>query len=204
MPFVPACNPSPQEPGLVARASGSVTVLTLDHLVVRLRALQPPATYRLSVDSGIEYKNVRRALERPLAIRLDTWLKLMRSLRIRTVAAARAEDVIWPGEHTLVVAFDSAAYALVAPTCATSLRACRIRRGLSRRQLALCAGVSIDAVDSVERGRGLLGNLTHVCRALRLDLLCVLPPWHTSLEDLWREQAARCLARPLHYAVGGR
>jgi len=193
--------PSAHDPEFVARASGSVTVLALDHLAARLRKLQPPATYRLSLDSGIEYKNVRRALERPRAVRLRTWLTLMSSLRIRTVAAARTEDVIWPGEHTLVVVFDNDARSLVRPTGATNLRACRVRRGLSRRQLALHAGVSVDALDAAEQGRGLVGKLANVCQALELHLLCALPPWHGSLEDLWREQSARCLAAPAQYAM---
>ena len=190
-----------RDPGLLARASGSVTVLALDELAARMLALRPPATYRLSLDSGVEYKNVRRALEHPGTVRVETWLKLMRSLRIRTVAAARPEDLIWPGEQTLVVALDSAAWALVRPSCTVSLRAWRMRRRWSRRQLALRAGISVDAVDSLESGRGLMGNLARVCQALGLHLLCTLPPWHASLEDLWSEQAARCLARPAHYVA---
>lgn len=201
MPLVDPSKRATQDPAFEARASGSVTVLTLEDLVLRLRLLRPPATYRLSLDSGVEYKNVRRALEHPMAVRLDTWLKLMRSLRIRTVAAARAEDVIWPGEQTLIVAFDRTACALVRPSCATSLRACRVRRGWSRRQLAQRAGVSIDTVDSVENCRCLMGKVADICRALELDLLCALPPWHASLEELWAEQAARCLARPAQYAM---
>jgi len=201
MALVCAWNRSAQDPGLWARASASATVLTLEDLVERMRGLRPSASYRLSLDSGVEYKNVRHALQRPMTIRLETWLKLMRSLRIRTVAAKRAEDVIWPGEQTLVVAFDSTAGALIGPGCTTSLRACRLRRGWSRRQLALRAGVSVDAIDSLERGRGLLGKLAHVCQALELRLLCALPPWHGSLEELWSEQSARCLARPAHYAT---
>ncbi len=201
MPDALFMNRPPQDPAFAARASGSVTVLALEDLVARLCLLRPPATYRLSLDSGIEYKNVRRALQRPMSVRLDTWLKLMRSLRIRTVAAARAEDVIWPGEHTLVVAFDNTACALVRPSCATSLRACRLQRGWSRRQLAQRAGVSIDAVNSVENSRGLMGKLANVCQALELHLLCALPPWHSSLEELWAEQSARCIAQPAQYLM---
>jgi len=201
MPVLSVSKRPYEDTALEARASGSVAVLTLDDLVMRLRLLQPPATYRLSLDSGIEYKNVRRALERPMVVRLDTWLKLMRSLRIRTVAAARAEDVIWPGERTLIVVFDRTAWSLVRPSCATSVRALRVHRGWSRRQLSERAGVSIDAVDSIESGRGLMGKLAQVCEALGLHLLCALPPWHASLEELWAEQAARCLARPAHYAA---
>jgi len=202
MPTTPASNCSSDHvPHSLARASGSVTVLTLEELAQRIRVLQPPAAYRLSLDSGVEYKNVRRAFERPLAVRLDTWLRLMRSLRIRMVAAGCAEDVIWPGEQTLLVGFDQAAGTLVAPACATSLRACRIRRGWSRRQLALRAGVSMDAVDSAESGRGVMGKLARVCEPLGLRLLYALPPWHTSLEELWTERAARCLSQPAQYAA---
>jgi len=202
MSAAPASYPSTeQEPRSLARASGSVTVLTLEELAQRMRVLQPPAAYRLSLDSGVEYKNVQRAFERPLTVRLATWLRLMRSLRIRMVAAACAEDVIWPGEQTRLVGFDKSAGALVAPACATSLRACRVGRGWSRRQLALRAGVSIDAVDSAERGRGLMGKLARVCDGLGLQLLYALPPWHASLEDLWTERAARCLSQPAQYAA---
>jgi len=200
MSAAPTSNRSAaHDPGFVARASGSVTVLTLAELAHRLRVLQPPPAYRLSLDSGVEYKNVRRAFERPLAVRLETWLKLMHSLRIRMIGAACAEDVIWPGEQTLLVAFDSSASALITPACATSLRACRIRKGWSRRQLALRAGVSIDAVDSAENGRCLLGKLVRVSDTLGLQLLLALPPWHASLEELWSERAARCLSQPAQY-----
>jgi len=202
MPLSPVSDPSSDhDPRSLARASGSATVLTLEELAQHIRVLQPPAAYRLSLDSGVEYKNVRRAFERPLAVRLDTWLKLMRSLRIRMVAAACAEDVIWPGEQTLLVGFDKTACALVAPACATSLRAWRVRRGWSRRQLARRAGVSVDAVDSAEDSRGLMGKLARVCESLELQLLFALPPWHASLEDLWTERAARCLSQPAQYAA---
>jgi DNA-binding XRE family transcriptional regulator len=191
--------PSDRDPDFVARASSSVTVLTLEELARRMQSLQPPAAYRLSLDSGLEYQNVRRAIERPLTVRLDTWLKLSRSLRIRMVAAACAEDVIWPGEQTLLVAFGTDATALVAPASTTSLRSCRIQRGWSRRELARRAGVSVDAVGSVENGRGLMCKLVRICEAFGLQLLLALPPWHASLEALWTERAARCLQHPAQY-----
>ncbi len=182
-----------------SRASGSVTVLTLEELSLQLRSLRPPPAYRLSLDSGVQYKNVRRAFEHPWTVRLDTWLRLLRSLEIRIVAAARAEHLFWPHEQGLLVAFGMDAAALADPAAATSLRGCRMHRGWSRRELARRAGVSVDAVASAEAGRGLVGKLARVCDCLGLRLLLALPPRYASLDELWAEHAARCLAQPEHY-----
>jgi DNA-binding XRE family transcriptional regulator len=176
------------EPGRIARASGSVTVLGLEDLARGLRHLHPPPAYRLSVDSGVEYKNVRRALERPLAARFATWQKLLRSLGLRMVAAASAEDVIWPGTRTVVIGFGDEAASLVDPSRTTSLRAYRMAHGWSRRGLARRAGVSAESVDSVERGHGLAGRLAQVCEPLGLRLLIALPAAHGSLDSLWHER----------------
>lgn len=181
----------------IARASGSVTVLTLAELARHLPRLHPPAAYRLSLDSGIEYKNVRRAFVQPLAVRLGTWQRLLRSLRIRLVAAASPEDVIWPGADTRLV--DLGAAAPQDAGHAPGLRALRQGMGWSRRELARRAGLGLDAVASVEKGGGMTANLERVCNAYGLQLLAALPPGFASLEELWDERAGRCLAQPAQF-----
>jgi len=189
----------PPGPALAVRASASVTVLTFEELTRQLRALQPPPAYRLSLDSGVEYKNVRQALANPHATRLETWRKLLHSMRIRMVAARCVEDVIWPGEQTLLIGFGNEASALVEPRRTLSLREWRLRAGWSRRALARHAGVAVDTVTSVEDGRGMLCKLARLCHPLGLQLLLALPPAHDCLESLWRERAPRCLDEPAQY-----
>jgi hypothetical protein len=191
-----AASPDPRP---LARASASVTVYTLVEFVRRLVHLQPPPAYRLSLDSGIEYKNIRRAFDHPLASRLDTWQKLLRSLRVHLVAAASPEDVIWPGDATRVVRFVPEAKALPSVADAVDLRAYRLERGWSRRELARRAGVGIDAVTCLESGRGTVGSLVRVCGAHGLQLLLALPPGHATLEELWEVRAHGCLSEPAQY-----
>lgn len=187
--------------GPAALASRPHTVLTLGELAACLRCAQPPAAYRLSLDSGVEYKNVRRALERPESVRRETWRKIVRSLGVHMLAATRPEDLRTPGDRTRVVGFGAESAALVPATAATSLRACRQHRGWSGREMAARAGISIEAVRSVERGSGLVGNLLRICAALDLQLLFALPSVYPSIEALWRERAARCLEEPAQYPV---
>jgi len=197
----PASDPDRDRAARIARASASVTVLAIDEFIGRLQAMRPPVAYRLSLDSGIEYRNVRRAVQDPRRVRIATWLRLLRSLRVRMVAARCAEDVIWPGDRTLLVVFGTQAGALVAPAAATSLRCWRIARGWSCRDLALRARVCVDAVVSVEGGRGLVTTLESVCEPLGLRLLLALPSHHASLETLWSERAACCLEQPAQYPL---
>ena len=159
-------------------------VLTLDELATQLAGLQPPAAYRLSLDSGVGYKNVRRAFVAPMAIRIGTWRRLLRSLRIGLLAVAAAGTCATPATEE--------------PT-GEGLRACRLARGWSRRELAQRAGISTDAVAAIEAGAGLSGSLARVCTALGLHLVAALPPHCRSLEQLWEERAAGCLAAPAHY-----
>jgi len=188
-----------QDSDRTARASGSVTVLSLDEAARAARSLHPPPAYRLSLDSGVEYKNVRRALAQPLGVRVPTWQRILASLGLRMVAAGCVEDVIWPGTATIVVGFDADAAALAAPPGAVGLRAYRLAHGWSRRELARRSGVSVEALDSAENGRGDLRRLTRLCETMELRLLVVLPPGHDTLESLWRERSARCLEEPAQY-----
>jgi len=195
LPPLPAAGPVAgpvAAPGL-PRASGARGVLELTGLAQTLRQLQPPVAYRLSLDSGVEYRNVRHALQCPTAARVDTWLRLLGSLRIRMCAARCAEDLIWPHSGNPVT--------VVGPG---GLGAVRLRRGWSRRTLAQQAGVSVDAVISAEDGRGLVSTLLQVCEALGLQLLLCLPPGHASVESVWQEQAHRCLEEPAQYPAARR
>jgi hypothetical protein len=182
-------------PQPAASAAGREGPLTFADLAARLQLLQPPVAYRLSLDSGVGYKNVRRALEQPMAIRLHTWGKLLRSLRIRMVAAARADD----DAGTRCVAPGIAIMPGMADAGVASLRSCRLALGWSRRELARRAGVGLDAVASLEAGCGLAGTLSRVCDAMGLQLLLALPPDHRSLEQLWEERAKSCLTAPAQF-----
>jgi len=204
MPCATHSTPTPAaDPLHLDRASASVTVLTLDELAHGLPLLQPPVAYRLSLDSGVGYKNIRRAFEQPMAVRLQTWHKLLHSLRIRMVAAATPEDLIWSGAATRLIDFGSRAGATAAAADASNLRGCRLALGWSRAELARRAGVGLDAIVSLERGQGLAGTLVRVSAALGLRLLLALPPGHATLEDLWAERAGGCLDEPAQFPKSG-
>lgn len=162
----------------------AAVVLPLHELAARLPALRPPPAYRLSLDSGVGYKNVRRAFEEPMAIRIGTWQRLLRSLHIQLVVVSAAAD---RGAPTIIESGPG------------TLRARRLARRWSRRDLAERAGVGIDAVAAIEAGVGLAGSLARVCAALDLRLGAALPPHCRSLEQLWEERAAGCLAAPAQF-----
>jgi len=185
------------DPHPTAETSARRAVLTFAELAARLPLLQPPAAYRLSLDSGIGYKNVRRAFEQPMAIRLQTWEKLLRSLNIRLVAAGAGDCAgsgPTAGHGALLPATPGPAGA-----DAGSLRSRRLALGWSRRELARRAGVGVDAIASLESGCGLAGTLSRVCGAMGVQLLLALPPEHVSLEHLWEERAVGCLRSPAQY-----
>jgi len=170
------------------------TAFTFQELTAQLQCLQPPVAYRLSLDCGVGYKNVRRALAQPMAIRLPTWVKLLRSLNMQLVVARRTGH---PG-----------AMAGAAPvgTCASSvmevagtLRCRRLALGWSRRALAERAGVGLDTVVSLEAGCGRVGTLSRVCEAMDLQLNLTLPPGFDSLEQLWEERSCLCLRAPAQF-----
>jgi len=186
---VPRPDPPPY-----AEPEARQAVLTFGELAARLPLLQPPAAYRLSLDSGVGYKNVRRAFEQPMAIRLHTWEKLLRSLHIRMVATG-AGDPAMPGAAAALGSVDTAPVAAIAE----SLHRRRLALGWSRRELAQRAGVGLDAVASLEAGGGLAGTLSRVCGAMGVQLLLALPPQHRSLEQLWEERATGCLTAPAQY-----
>jgi len=180
--------PAPAHPTATAGATALPTgiVLTVEQLAGELARLQPPPAYRLSLDSGVAYRNVCRAVQRPLAARLDTWRRLLRSLRSRLIAAGH-------GGQAPAWALDPA------PCAAGGLRAARRQRGWSQRELARRAGVCVDTVGALERGQGQLAQWQRICTALDLQLLIALPPHHDSVAALWREQAPRCLQAPAPY-----
>lgn len=178
-----------------APASGPCTVLTLAELAEGLVRLQPPPAYRLGLDSGVEYNNVRRALAQPGRARVATWHKLLRSLHIRMLVAEPGGGGVWPiaGPRRAGPGTEAA------PGRAAGLRELRRAHGWSRRALAARAGVSVDTIAALEGGGGLLGNLDRVCGALDLRLVFALPPRHGCLASLWRERAVPCLERPAQF-----
>src|SRR5258708_18700480 len=81
------------EPEVDALTRQHPHVMALEEFAHRMPLVQPPCAYRLSLDSGVEFNNVKHAFDQPLAVRLDTWLRLLKSLGVSLVAAASSEDV---------------------------------------------------------------------------------------------------------------
>jgi hypothetical protein len=190
----------PDGPGrLTELSSASHAVIEFDDLARAVRALRPPAAYRLSLDSGVAYRNVRNAIARPQAARVQTWLRLLASLRLRLIAAPSAEDLIWPGTHTPVVALDGVTAGHLAWRASPGLRAHRQAAGRSRSALARRAGMSTDCLESLESGLGRIASLEAACQAMGLRLLVALPLPHRSLASLWAERAPALLQAPARF-----
>ncbi len=179
--------------------SASRVVIDFAELARAVQALRPPAAYRLSLDSGVAYRNVRNAIARPHAARVQTWLRLLASLRLRLVAAPSAEDLTWPGTHTPVVSLDGVAAGHLAALVSPGLRAHREAAGRSRSALARLAGMSTDCLASLESGQGRIASLDAACNAMQLRLLVALPLPHRSLASLWSERAPALLQAPARF-----
>jgi transcriptional regulator with XRE-family HTH domain len=195
---------SDSEPVPASAGPARLHVMTLDEFVHRMPQVQPPCAYRLSLDSGVEFNNVKHAFEQPLAVRLDTWLRLLRSLGVILVAAARGEDVASDDPSIARVLIGSAADdsgPRLAPSRQASLQDCRRVRNLSMAALAHQIGVSIDTVTSVERGRGLLRNVARVCQQFGLSLFVALPGRFRSVDELWAAHAERYLLAPSQFPL---
>jgi transcriptional regulator with XRE-family HTH domain len=184
----------------ISTASG-IKALALGDLAQQMPALQPPFAYRLSLDSGVEFNNVKHAFEQPHAVRLDTWLRLLKSLGVSLVAAARAEDVGSNDPDVARVRIGPELSTPLSPARIASLQDCRRARGWSMAELAMRVGVSIDTVMSIERGRGLLRNIARVCEQYGLQLFVALPPPHGTLTALWAERAEQYLLAPAQFPL---
>jgi hypothetical protein len=185
-----------------SRAAPLVLVLALEEFARRMPLVQPPCAYRLSLDSGVEFNNVKHAFDQPMAVRLDTWLRLLRSLGVSLVAAPRSEDVSSDDSTVPRVRIGAAEPSVgprLAPSRQATLQDCRRERGLSMASLAQQVGVSIDTVTSVERGRGLLRNVARVCDQYGLQLFVALPGRFDSVDQLWAEHAERYLLAPSQF-----
>jgi transcriptional regulator with XRE-family HTH domain len=206
---VVATGPPPSEVehgggDLVGLRAGRATVITLEEFAQRMPLVQPPCAYRLSLDSGVEFNNVKHAFEQPMAVRLDTWLRLLRSLGVSLVAAASREDVASDDPSLARVHIggaDADPGPRLAPSRQSTLQDCRRVRGLSMASLASQIGVSIDTVTSVERGRGLLRNVARVCQQFGLNLYVALPGRFRSVDDLWAAHAERYLLAPSQFPL---
>jgi transcriptional regulator with XRE-family HTH domain len=191
------------EPSAIAANHPRVFVITLEQFVQRMPHVQPPCAYRLSLDSGVEFNNVKHAFEQPLAVRLDTWLRLLRSLGVCLVAAATSEDVASddPSIARVVIGTPDDCAPHLAPSKQSSLQDCRRVRNLSMAALAHQIGVSIDTVTSVERGRGLLRNVARVCQQFGLSLFVAFPGRFRSVDELWAAHAERYLLAPSQFPL---
>jgi transcriptional regulator with XRE-family HTH domain len=192
------------EGGTSSALRPALYVMTLEDFVQRMPLVQPPCAYRLSLDSGVEFNNVKHAFEQPLAVRLDTWLRLLRSLGVSLVAAASSEDVASNDPSVARVLIGTAhddSGPLLAPSKQSSLQDCRRARNLSMAALAHQIGVSIDTVTSVERGRGLLRNVARVCQQFGLSLFVALPGPFQSVDQLWAAHAERYLLAPSQFPL---
>jgi transcriptional regulator with XRE-family HTH domain len=202
---VVTAGPSPSGGGpIVDSIDSRPFVMTLEEFAQRMPMLQPPCAYRLSLDSGVEFNNVKHAFDQPLAVRLDTWLRLLRSLGVSLVAATRSEDVASEDPEVARVLIGTAkddSGPRLAVSRQSSLQECRRARGLSMATLAHQVGVSIDTVTSVERGRGLLRNVARVCQQYGMALFVALPGRFTSVEQLWAAHAERYLLAPSQFPL---
>jgi transcriptional regulator with XRE-family HTH domain len=192
------------EPAAAKPTPPRLHVITLEEFVQRMPLVQPPCAYRLSLDSGVEFNNVKHAFEQPMAVRLDTWLRLLRSLGVSLVAAARREDVGSDDPSVARVRIGAAredSAPPLTPCRQSSLQDCRRVRNLSMAALAHQIGVSIDTVTSVERGRGLLRNVARVCEQFGLRLFVALPGRFHSVDELWAAHAERYLLAPSQFPL---
>lgn len=194
-----ALTPAPPDPADLR--SASPRWLTLEQLAAQLRQVQPPAPYRLALDSGVQYRNVCQAMDRPLHARWQTWLRLLGSLDMPALAATTPEDFVWPGANCPVVALDGRGAVVVAPENLRSLRDWRMQLGWSRRALARRAGLSSEAVAAAESGCCLARTLQRLCAAMGLRIFVVLPTGHGSVQELWAARAPRLLAQPASFAA---
>ena len=174
-------------------------VLTLDEFAHQVTSVQPPFAYRLSLDSGVEFNNVKNAFDKPLAVRLDTLLRLLHSLAVVLVAAERSEDVGSSGAEVTRVVVGTKPPGFIAPSRIGSLSERRRALGVGTSAMATRVGVSIDTLLSIERGRGLVRNVARVCSELGLNLYVALPPQHHSVQELWAARADAYLTAPAQY-----
>jgi transcriptional regulator with XRE-family HTH domain len=200
---VPAGTPDAlAAPAAEVKIRQPLLVLALDDFARQMPLVQPPCAYRLSLDSGVEFNNVKHAFDQPLAVRLDTWLRLLRSLGVCLVAALRREDVA-SEDHAVprvrIGVENGTEGPRLAPSKQSTLQDCRRERGMSMASLAQKIGVSIDTVTSVERGRGLLRNVARVCEQYGLQLYVALPGRFKSVDELWAEHAERYLLAPSQF-----
>jgi len=196
--------PTSREPGAAVSSEPRPLVMALEEFARQMPLVHPPCAYRLSLDSGVEFNNVKHAFEQPLAVRLDTWLRLLRSLGVSLVAAARGEDVASDElsvARVLLGARPDDSGPRLAPSRQSTLQDCRRARNLSMATLAHQIGVSIDTVTSVERGRGLLRNVARVCQQFDLNLFVALPGRFRSVDELWAAHAERYLLAPSQFPL---
>jgi DNA-binding XRE family transcriptional regulator len=176
-------------------------VLPLDDFARQVTTVQPPFAYRLSLDSGVEFNNVKNAFDKPLAVRLDTLLRLLHSLGVVLVAAESVEDVASPGAEPTRIVIGTKPPGFVAASRIGSLSERRRALGVGTSAMASRVGVSIDTLLSIERGRGLVRNVARVCSELGLQLYVALPPQHHSVQELWAARADAYLTAPAQYPL---
>jgi hypothetical protein len=191
---VPDASPAP------AHGTPGVLLLPLANFAAELRALDPPVAYRVGLDTGLEFNNVRHALAQPGATRLSTWGRIMASLGAELRAVADARPVPDAGVVPFPLAGPAHAAAL-RPLVPGVLAARRAFLHMSRRELARDAGVCVGTVDDLEAGCGFVRNLDRVCGAMGLALRVALSRGEGSVAQMWERRAAQLLARPAQFAA---
>jgi DNA-binding XRE family transcriptional regulator len=175
------------------------TVLPLAEFSQLVQHLNPPFAYRLSLDSGVEFNNVKHAFDDPLGVRLGTLLRLLKSFGVSLVAARSREDVATMDPSVPRVILIAAGGATLSGSQAATLRECRQLAGMSMAALSARAGVSVDTVTAIERGQGLMRNVARMCEELGLSLFVVLPPPHATVDALWAARADGFLTAPAQF-----
>jgi len=179
--------------------SEPLTVLPLEQFSQLVQHLNPPFAYRLSLDSGVEFNNVKHAFDDPLGVRLGTLLRLLKSFGVSMVAARSPQDVVATDPSVPRVALLQAPGAHVAAAQSATLRECRQAAGMSMAALSARAGVSVDTVTAIERGQGLMRNVARMCEELGLSLYVELPAPHQSVDALWASRAEGFLTAPAQF-----
>jgi hypothetical protein len=169
-------------------------LLPLARFAAELRHLDPPVAYRVGLDTGIEFNNVRHALAHPGATRLGTWARILESLDAELFAIEspglpddRPDWATWP-------------VPAIRPLAPGALALRRAALGISRRRAAAIAQVGVGTIDDLESGAGLARNLARVSEALGLELAVALARGQGSVGEMWRQCAGRLLAKPAQYA----
>jgi len=184
-------------------SDATITAFDLFEFCNQLTQVNPPCAYRLSLETGVEFPNVKAALEKPLATRLDTLAKLVKGLDAALFAVSATEELTSTNNDVprIFLAGNLDLKDIFPATEVDSLTEVRTRLKVPATGMAKRIGVAPDTIKALERGGGLARNLDRYCSELGLRIMVVLPPPYTTVADIWTDKAAAMLATPSQYPV---